>query len=71
MSSDYLQHIQFEGATWRAIKHHLEEVRANKVRLLVSSETHDESNRIRGAIQVLDQLIAMDKPTAMSANRGT
>lgn len=68
--NDYLEHIQFDGATWKALKHHLELVKQNKVRLLVAAETHDESNRIRGAIQLLDQLVALDKPTMQSANRG-
>ena len=67
---NYMDQIQFEGATWKALKHYLEQAREKKVKLLVSSDTHDESNRIRGAIQMLEQLIALDKPTAQSANRG-
>lgn len=62
---DYLQHIQFEGATWRALKHHLEVTKQNKIGLLVAESDHDKSNRIRGAIQVIDQLLALDKPTAV------
>ncbi len=68
--NEYFEHIQFEGATWKALKHHLELMKQNKIRLLVSEETHDKSNRIRGAIEVLDSLLAMDKPTMQSANRG-
>lgn len=69
--STYLEHVQFEGATWRALKHHLEVKRNNKVGMLVASTDHDESNRIRGAINMLDELLALDKPTMQSANRGT
>lgn len=68
--NDYLSHIQFEGATWRAFKSHLEKMKENKIRLLVSEDSHDKSNRIRGAIEVIDQLLALDKPTMQSANRG-
>lgn len=61
---NYQDHIQFEGATWKALKHHLEVTREKKVGMLIGAKDHDTSNLIRGAIAVLDQLLALDKPTA-------
>lgn len=59
---DPLAHIQWEGATWKSLKLYLEDQRQKKIGLLIGAETHDRSNQIRGAIQVIDQLLALDKP---------
>lgn len=69
MESNYLEHIQFEGATWKALKHHLEVKRNNKLGLLLRSATWDDANKVKGAIAVLDELLALDKPTATTAVR--
>lgn len=61
-----LENIPFEGATWQALRLHLEKTRENKVGLLLRAQTWEETNQIRGAIAVLDQLLALDKPLQAS-----
>lgn len=53
-------HINFHGTDWHAIKIYLEQVKENKIGLLVSAEEHDQSNKIRGALSLIQQLLALE-----------
>lgn len=59
-------HVNFHGPDWNAIKIFLEQVKEVKIGLLVQAVEHDESNKIRGALSLIQQLLAYDK----AANTG-
>jgi len=53
-------HLNFYGTDWTAIKTYLEQVKENKIGLLVASNSHDQSNQIRGALSLIQQLLALE-----------
>lgn len=57
--------INFHGPDWARIKIHLEKKMEQKIGLLVASRDHDESNRIRGSITMIKEILALEN----SANR--
>lgn len=63
---DYTSYIQYEGQQWQVLKQHLLQVKESKIGLLVSATDHDESNRIRGAISVINQLLALEETAKLS-----
>ena len=54
-------YIDFNGPTWRGIKMWAEDKRNTKVSMLIGADTHDKSNQIRGAIQLLSELLALEQ----------
>lgn len=59
-SVNYAEHIDFNGESWRAIKAWLEERKDQKVKLLIGAGTHDLSNQIRGSLQFISELLALE-----------
>lgn len=57
--------INFHGPDWARIKIHLEKKMEQKIGLLVASRDHDESNRIRGSVTMIKEILALEN----SANR--
>jgi hypothetical protein len=60
-------HITFAGRDWQLIKAWLEEVKENKIGLLIQSETEIKSNQIRGSIAMLNEILALEKKAAAKA----
>lgn len=63
------EHINFQSSDWNAIKVFLNQAIEKKVALLISAASHDESNKIRGAIGLAKELLALEKAAAQAANR--
>lgn len=61
MSVNPVDHIDFEGPTWRALKMYLEQAKERKVAMLIGESTHDKSNQIRGSIGFIAELLALEK----------
>lgn len=59
--TNYSEVIDFNGPTWRAIKAWAEEKQAVKLKLLIGADSHDKSNQLRGSLQNLSELLALDK----------
>ena len=61
MATNLTAFINVHGQEWQAIKRYLEEQREIKLKELVGLKSHDESNVCRGAIQILDRLLNVEK----------
>ena len=57
---DYGLLLGKDATNWQVLKGYLLEVKESKIGLLVASTDHDESNRIRGAISLENQLLALE-----------
>lgn len=58
---DYLEYLSFDSQQWQVLKQYLLQTKETKVGLLVSATDHDESNRIRGAISMIQQILALEE----------
>lgn len=66
-----LTHFNFYGPDWTVMKNYLERYRAVQVAKLIGSKDHDDSMRLRGAIQLIDLLLIEEKAALdRAANRG-
>lgn len=65
--TDFSKFIEFQGVTWKNLKLYLEDLKKTKLDLLVSADTHDKSNQVRGAISVINQILALENNAANSA----
>jgi len=62
--------IYFKGEDWQKIKRWADKVEKQKVAFLVGTAcSHDEANRIRGALSMLKQLLALETDAAKAALR--
>lgn len=62
--------IYFQGEDWKKIKRWAEKVKEQKINFLVGAAcSHDEANRIRGALTMLKQLLALETDAAKAALR--
>lgn len=61
--------INFYGPEWAATKKWLLESKDKKIGLLVSATDHDTSNRIRGAIQLINELLALEEAALRAATQ--
>lgn len=66
---DLTQYIQYEGQQWQVLKQYLLQVKESKIGLLVSAKDHDESNKIRGAILMINQLLALEETAKQMQGR--
>jgi hypothetical protein len=63
--------INFQGVDWQRLETYLKSLKEQKVGLLVSSTTHDQSNKIRGSIELILTLLALPKAAELAARRIT
>lgn len=61
--------IFFAGEDWQKIKRWAAKQKEIKVGLLVSNGSHDESNKIRGSLLMLQQLLALENAAKQAATR--
>ena len=64
------QHINFAGSDWNALKLWLLATQENKIGLLVSADSHDKSNQIRGSLAMLREILALERAAEMAAQQG-
>lgn len=57
---DPVDYISFGSNEWNVIKVYLQQIREKKVSLLIGDRSHDESNKIRGALSVIDGLLRLE-----------
>lgn len=60
MEIDTTKHIDYGSPMWAALRAYLQKQRDSKLGLLISADTHDKSNQIRGAIQMLDTILRLE-----------
>jgi hypothetical protein len=63
------EHIMFGGRDWELIKAYLKEEQEQKIRMLVSATDHDTSNRIRGALSMIQALLSLETAADKAAKR--
>ena len=61
--------LSLYGADWLAIKEWLEIERELNVAKLLKATNQDESNKLRGAVDVIDKLLGVEKDAAIAASR--
>lgn len=66
---DFAKNLDVNSPTWKIIKLWLEDKREVKVNLLISAETHDKSNQIRGSLQFINEILALEKAATASDGR--
>lgn len=69
MLPDIDKYIQYDGNAWQVLKQYLLAVKETKVGLLVNATDHDESNRIRGAISMIGQILALEETAKQTQGR--
>lgn len=60
--------ISLYGPDWAAIKEWCEIEREHLVSKLIKAKTHDEAQEHRGAIQLIDKLLFVEKDAAHAAS---
>jgi hypothetical protein len=61
--------ISFEGRDWTVLKAWLQEMRNQKIGLLIQSENHDKSNQIRGSLAMIQQILQLENAAEQAAQR--
>lgn len=61
-----IENVNFNGPEWAAIERWLLSSREKKTALLVNSDSHDESNKIRGALMLITEILAQKKAAQSS-----
>ena len=62
-------HISMHSPEWAVLKKWALREKELLVQKLVKAETHDQSNKLRGAIEFINQLLAVEKDAAIAASR--
>jgi len=65
-----LTQLDVNTPTWKLLKAWLEKKKETKIGLLIGSKDHDESNRLRGALSIIDELFAAEKAAILAAQKG-
>lgn len=60
--------ISLYGPEWSAIKEWLEIEREHLLSKLLNAKTHDESQKHRGAIMLIDKLLGVEKDAEIAAS---
>jgi hypothetical protein len=56
----YETDINFAGRDWILMKAWLKQTKETKVGLLIGAKTQEQSDKIRGALGLIDQLLALE-----------
>lgn len=62
--------ISLYGPDWTAIKEWLEVEREYRLAKLVGSKSHDDSQKHRGAIDMIDKLLGVEKDAEIASQQG-
>lgn len=66
---DFAKHLDVHSPTWKIIKLWLEDKKEVKINLLIAADTHDKSNQIRGSLQFINEILALEKAATSSDGR--
>lgn len=69
MSIALYKYINFGGPEWTAMKTWLTEQKENKVNLLIAAPDQDTSNKIRGALSMIQQILALEESAKSTIGR--
>lgn len=58
---DFAQYLELNSPTWKTFKLWLEEKKKVKTDLLIGETTHDKSNQIRGSLQFINEILALEQ----------
>lgn len=61
--------VTLHGPEWLAVKEWLEVKHEHTVRRLIKAKTHDETQKLRGAIELIDELLFVEQDAAIAASR--
>ena len=67
MQIDPAKEINFNSYEWQVIERWLLAQKESKIGLLIGAETHDKSNQVRGALQMLNQILALKTAASNTA----
>lgn len=70
MATNLTNYINFNGQEWQAIKRWLQEQKEVELQKLIASKTHEDSMRVRGAINKLDMLLNAEKDANIASQQG-
>lgn len=65
------EQIMFHGRDWALLKAYLVHQKELKLQMLVSATDHDKSNHIRGALGMIQALLALESAAEQAANRNS
>lgn len=60
-------YINFNGQDWNALKMWAERKKEIKIGLLVQADSHDKSNKIRGELSFITELLALEHAARKAA----
>lgn len=63
-----MEYVNFNGPEWGAIKAWLLKTREGKVNSLIGAKTQEDSDKYRGAIGMIDQILRLDTAAHRAAN---
>lgn len=63
------KYINFGGSEWTALRMWLKEKQEQKIALLISSDNADVSNKLRGSIGFIRELLAVEDAASKAANK--
>ncbi len=61
-----IEHFNFNGPEWAAIKQWLLDSQLRKTQLLINSASHDESMKLRGALMTITEILNLEKAAQQS-----
>lgn len=64
------EHISFNGRDWVVLKAWLNEVKENKIGLLIRADTQEKSDKIRGTLAFIQEILALEKAATNAAAQG-
>lgn len=66
---DFAKNLDVNSPTWKVIKMWLEDKKKVKTDLLIAADTHDKSNQIRGSLQFITEILALEKAATSTDGR--
>lgn len=61
--------INYHSIDWQRLELYLKDLKEKKIGLLISSKEHDQSNRIRGSLEIISVLLGLPKAAEQAAQR--
>ena len=61
--------INYYGSDWAAIKEWLLEAKERKIGLLIQADTNDKTNQVRGALSIIQEILALEDAAARAKGR--
>lgn len=62
--------IDFKGPTWHAVRHLLQNMLADSIDMLCAEQTADESQKLRGRIMTIKDILAIESYSIRNHSAG-